>query len=186
MRFKVKGNAKRTHPDEKPQEGQTGSSRPAVSSLCWQTNYKTTQNFQALHFWLNIQWWVDNHTPLFSPFFFYCSCSPQRPPSWPQNTSAIYIALIKYTPCPHKYNGQKHTQRAVIIKSFGMVQSTMHLHSRCSWETQQLKLMKRIGIFWNELNEMQSSDWFHTGVDGPILLAGLNRTLWETRSILCC
>lgn len=71
MWFKVKGNAKRTHPHEKPQEGQTGSPCPAVSSLCWQTNYKTTQNFQALHFPQSIQWRADNHAPLFFPFFSF-------------------------------------------------------------------------------------------------------------------
>lgn len=150
------------------------------------------------------------HSSLFSPsFFFYCwSLLSFRTNPFLTPKHICRLRLIKYTPCPHKYNGQKHssrvplvhvhvqrhtseinsplggvaaTQRAVIIKSFGMVKVQCTHTVEAAGQHSGRNKWCGSGYFWNELNEMQSRLWIMFSQTCFTQSAGMN-----TQFVLGC
>lgn len=164
-----------------------------------------------MHFWQNIQRQVDNNTALFFPplsSFIVDRCYPsEQTPSWPQNTSVVSVSLNTHL-APTKYNGQKHssrvplvhvhvqrhtseinsplggvaaTQRAVIIKSFGMVKVQCTHTVEAAGQHSGRNKWCGSGYFWNELNEMQSRLWIMFSQTCFTQSAGMN-----TQFVLGC
>lgn len=138
----------------------------SVLCFCWQTNYKAAHNILAVYAFLTEHPMTRWHHIFFSPLVLLLLIvvilqnkplpDPKIHPSSPP--------LIKYTPSPHKYNGQKHsshvpsvhtdthageisgalgavgaTRRAVAVKSFGMVKVQCTHAVAAAGETQRLK-----------------------------------------------